>query len=66
MEVKLHLYVYRQKKNPNTGEKHHFNILLAEKQLGGAEEGKDISQSSSLSPTYALFDTLTPDPGINN
>lgn len=55
-----------KKKNPNTGEKHHFNDVLAEKQIGGVEEGKDISNSSSLSPTHALFDTLTPDPGINN
>lgn len=58
--------MFTGKKTPNIGEKHHFNAILAEKQLGRAEEGKDISQSSSLSPTYALFDTSTPDPGINN
>lgn len=66
MEVKLHLYVCCQKKPPSIREKDHFNVVLAEKQLGGTEEGKDISNSSSLSPTHASFDTLTPDPDINN
>lgn len=44
----------------------HFDVVLAEKQLGEVEGGEYIPDPSSLSPTHTLVATVTPDPGINN